>query len=273
VDKKERTVTRAVERGSRELKKTVETMLETRKAIEGRTVVNLEKKGLEAQAKNETLKFKGITDYKNKTLVEPEKLKDSTALAMDKQAVIRGPQTKLDTDLFSKITGQKMANTADLPRTKYIRRSEADVIEAAQQEAEMRSKALGAVESAARVQADQVDRETLVTKTTVYFAPNSSALDKRYLFALDKIGESSKQFPKRAILVYGHASSDEAEPANLSLQRAKSVRGYLVQNLSLASDKISVKGFGDREPAIKEAQGRDKARNRRVWVQIIQSGN
>jgi len=113
----------------------------------------------------------------------------------------------------------------------------------------------------------------MVTKTTVYFAKDSESLNDKYLFALDQIAVSFDRNPQRTILVHGYASIDEKGSSGLSIRRAKAVKDYLVQIKSLSGNKISLKGFGDKNPVADNSTDKGRARNRRVWIQIIQAGN
>ncbi|MCK5242952.1 OmpA family protein, partial [bacterium] len=88
-----------------------------------------------------------------------------------------------------------------------------------------------------------------------------------------KIVLTYDRYPKRTILVHGYTSADEKNKKNLSLKRAKMVREYLVQVKSVPSNKISLKGFGDRGSVKSNDTARGRALNRRVWVQLIKSGN
>jgi outer membrane protein OmpA-like peptidoglycan-associated protein len=192
--------------------------------------------------------------------------------------VVKGPGIpatgKMDSAaLIAQITKGSKTGAGSRTQTQYLGRTREDAVRAARLEAESKSKAFDEVETAAQQEAKQSSTEGQVTKTTVYFAKNSDALNDRYLYALDQIAVSFDRNPARTLLVHGYASAGEADANNLSIKRAKAVKDYLVQIKSIAGNKISVKGFGDKDPAASNDTEKGRARNRRVRVQIIQAGN
>ncbi len=176
------------------------------------------------------------------------------------------------TALIAQIAKGAKTGAAARTQTQYLGRTREDAVRAARIEAESKSKAFDEVETAAQQEARKT-AASLVTRTTVYFARNSDVLNDRYLYALDQIAASFDRNPARTLLVHGYAADGETDPNNLSIKRAKAVKDYLVQIKSIAGNKISVKGFGVKDPAASNQTEKGRARNRRVRVQIIQAGN
>lgn len=70
-----------------------------------------------------------------------------------------------------------------------------------------------------------------------------------------------------AVRLTGHADSTGNRALNdaLALERARSVKAYLVNN-GIAASKIAVEGKGDREPVASNATAAGRAQNRRVDI-------
>jgi outer membrane protein OmpA-like peptidoglycan-associated protein len=263
------------------LQETADEMMKSKKSMEGKTVVKktqgnkrelteVEAKRPEGEAVAKESKTLGgdVTGTRGGANVAP----------ISKTALIQGttPGSKTDASaLIAQIT--KGARTPGSSRTQsqYTRRTSDDAVRAAKAEAENKNTAFDDVEAAAQQESQQTKNgaEKMVTKTTVYFAKDSENLNDKYLFALDQIAVTFDKNPQRTILVHGYASAGEKSANSLSLKRAKAVKDYFVQIKSLPSSKISLKGFGDKDPAAGNDTEKGMAMNRRVRVQIITSGN
>ncbi len=76
--------------------------------------------------------------------------------------------------------------------------------------------------------------------------------------------------PDYAIYVYGHTDDIGSDSYNMKLSenRARSVRDYLVET-GIASQMIETRGFGMTRPLVEGTSPRDRARNRRVEIGIV----
>jgi len=278
---RDRVVRRRVKKtiaASDDSQETADKMMESKKSMEGKVVVQ---KAADAKKSQTAVEAKKPEDQavakETKGLGADIQLKPAESakgVKLPQGAIIRGGDSRIDNDLIAKIA-QSKDNQNARTQSRYSRRTQDDAVRAARLEAEMSNQAMDNVEEAAKQEARQrKDKdEALVTKTTIYFAPNSSQLNDKYLFALDKISYAFDRFPQRTILVHGYCSNDEGNKKDLSLKRAEAVKDYLIQIKSIPSNKISVKGFEDKEPAAPNNSELNRARNRRVRVQIIKSGN
>ncbi|MBN1594293.1 PorV/PorQ family protein [candidate division FCPU426 bacterium] len=270
--KRRRIVKRKLTASERALQERASMMMKSKRSMEDKVVVQ---KAPDAKRAMTTVEAKKPEDQA--VAKETKELGASIQVPAGKKGVapIKPGTAKIDSALIAKIARGKDMQQEQRTRSKYIRRSQDDVIRAARRETEMKNKAMDDIEAAAKQEAEgkATDKGRMVTKTTVYFAQNSSKLDDRYFFALDKIAVSFDRFPQRTILVHGYTSADESDKNALSLQRAKAVKDYLVQIKSIPSNKVSIKGFGDKDPEASNTDAKQRVRNRRVNVRLIKSGN
>ena len=66
--------------------------------------------------------------------------------------------------------------------------------------------------------------------------------------------------------IIGHTDNVGTEPYNLSLsiQRAKSVKDFLVKGLDIETDRLEITGYGETKPIDSNATEAGRAQNRRV---------
>ena len=108
----------------------------------------------------------------------------------------------------------------------------------------------------------------LVMPADITFAQGSAALSPSFTPWLDKVAESLNQWPQTTIDIVGHASTEGAEQANLtlSLNRADSVRNYL-QGKGVLPARMATGGAGELQPLVSPDDTEAKRKqNRRVQV-------
>jgi outer membrane protein OmpA-like peptidoglycan-associated protein len=73
----------------------------------------------------------------------------------------------------------------------------------------------------------------------------------------------------KQIIINGHTDSDGSEAYNLklSLNRALSVKNYLVGNYSIGRDRLKIVGYGEALPLVANTTPANKQINRRVEIQ------
>jgi len=90
---------------------------------------------------------------------------------------------------------------------------------------------------------------------------------------MDELGRAliSDQLRNKGILIKGHTDSDGTDAYNLklSLNRALSVKNYLVGNFSIKRKRLKVVGYGEAVPLASNTSAVNKQMNRRVEVQIF----
>ncbi|MEJ7597287.1 MAG: OmpA family protein [Kofleriaceae bacterium] len=139
---------------------------------------------------------------------------------------------------------------------------------AARADAEDRLKAaMKSLEEIAKVKEDA--RGTIITLSGgVLFKTNESQLLPIAESQLRRVAEALNAYDQgRKIVVAGHTDSTGSASANarLSLNRAESVRGFLVQ-AGVGSDRISAVGKGSGEPVAENKTAEGRANNRRVEI-------
>jgi outer membrane protein OmpA-like peptidoglycan-associated protein len=103
----------------------------------------------------------------------------------------------------------------------------------------------------------------------VFFDFDSFALKQESLSSLRRLDRFLQANPKVSILITGHTDNLGSDEYNLklSLQRAQSVRAYLV-DVGTNPDRINVAGKGFREPMLPNSNASNQAKNRRITVSV-----
>jgi len=88
---------------------------------------------------------------------------------------------------------------------------------------------------------------------------------------LGKVQKAIRTFENPRVIVEGHTDATGNEMSNmaLSLQRAESVKQYLVANQTLVGETISAVGYGSQHPLASNNTAAGRAINRRIDVLII----
>ena len=118
------------------------------------------------------------------------------------------------------------------------------------------------------------DNETqppLATIPTVLFATGSSSLSGGSKNALRRVISQLKQ--AEAITLTGYTDSVGTAENNLRLsaERAEAVKAFLIQS-GISAAKISVRSYGETDPAGNNGTTRGRAANRRVEISVSESG-
>jgi OOP family OmpA-OmpF porin len=100
----------------------------------------------------------------------------------------------------------------------------------------------------------------------VFFATNSDQILSRYYEDLNKLGEVLTRHPDYRFQIEGHTDSVGSEPYNqvLSEKRATSIKQYLVQNFSIAPERLQTAGLGEGRPRATNETDKGRSENRRV---------
>ncbi|NTV45170.1 MAG: OmpA family protein [Chlorobiales bacterium] len=102
------------------------------------------------------------------------------------------------------------------------------------------------------------------------FASGRSEIKTEYFSLLKKVLDGIKQFKNCQVVVEGNTDSQGSAKRNqeLSEQRAKSVREYIIANMSFSADKIKAAGYGETKPIANNETAAGRAKNRRIDVVI-----
>jgi len=114
------------------------------------------------------------------------------------------------------------------------------------------------------------ERPAIILKG-VNFATDSAELSPRAKVILADVTSTLKQYEDINVLIMGHTDSRNTESYNakLSLDRANSVKNYLVGE-GIDVGRINVKGFGESKPIASNDTEEGMAKNRRVEIQIAE---
>lgn len=121
------------------------------------------------------------------------------------------------------------------------------------------------------------DKSVVLVFEDIHFEFDKSTLSKEARDALKRVITQLKENPKIRMRVAGYTSQSGTEIYNqgLSERRAQAVKDYLVQENLFSTDKISVIGYGETRPAIREVDpsnidSKAAKANMRVLLEIIQ---
>lgn len=111
----------------------------------------------------------------------------------------------------------------------------------------------------------QTDRGITVTLTGVVFPTNSTVLSESGKASVDKVASLMREHPERTLVVEGHTDNQGREAGNqkLSERRAESVKQALIA-ASVAAERITARGYGQRYPVASNNDDTGRQQNRRV---------
>jgi outer membrane protein OmpA-like peptidoglycan-associated protein len=113
------------------------------------------------------------------------------------------------------------------------------------------------------------DELNVVLKNDILFDVDSAGLRSASRDTLREMGGVFERYADTTIAVEGHADSTGAASYNqrLSVRRANSVRGYLVDQ-GVASSRIRAVGYGETQPRESNDTAEGRQLNRRVEVHV-----
>lgn len=115
-----------------------------------------------------------------------------------------------------------------------------------------------------------VDRKFIIQKNII-FKVGSAEIDSASFPVLDQIAHVIKENNVKKLLIVGHTDSSHTEDYNLklSLDRANSVKRYLVQK-GIAEESLMTQGYGKRKPKASNLTEEGRTLNRRVEFFILE---
>jgi len=104
----------------------------------------------------------------------------------------------------------------------------------------------------------------------IFFDQNKATIRPQSSPVLGKAGKVFAQFPSVNIEISGHTSSEGEEAFNqqLSLDRAKAVKDWLIQS-GTAPERITIRGAGPSEPIADNETRAGREKNRRIEFKIL----
>jgi len=117
-----------------------------------------------------------------------------------------------------------------------------------------------------------VAKQRLELKEVVLFNTGKATIDPRSHSLLDEIAATLKNHPEvKNVRVEGHTDNTGASAANvkLSQSRAEVVREYLVAR-GVATERLTAKGYGDKQPVASNKTAAGRTANRRTDFIVTQ---
>ncbi len=112
---------------------------------------------------------------------------------------------------------------------------------------------------------------TIRIMSDILFDSGDISLKIEYIYLLDKIAEILSVIPNN-VRVEGHTDDKFIDDSNvgnkLSIARASTVCGYIIEEEKLLSSRFGVAGYGRHRPLFSNSNERNRAKNRRVEVVI-----
>lgn len=104
----------------------------------------------------------------------------------------------------------------------------------------------------------------------IFFAFDKYTLENESLSSLKRLHKFLIENPNVNILISGHTDNVGSSAYNkqLSLQRAKSVQDYLV-NQGLHPGRVLTEGKGDTQPMVPNTSAQNQALNRRITIKVL----
>jgi outer membrane protein OmpA-like peptidoglycan-associated protein len=104
----------------------------------------------------------------------------------------------------------------------------------------------------------------------LFFDPGESNLQKESVTDLNHVIRFLQENPTARIEISGHTDNtgDEGANFNLSTERARAVKSYLVGN-RISADRIEAAGYGPKRPIADNTTEAGRAMNRRVEMRIV----
>ncbi len=105
----------------------------------------------------------------------------------------------------------------------------------------------------------------------ILFDSNKSSIKNSSTAVLTDLGNALKENPSVKVKITGHTDSDGKETDNekLSLQRAESVKNYLITHFGIEKSRMTTEGKGENNPITHNDNEEGKKQNRRVEFNII----
>jgi len=101
----------------------------------------------------------------------------------------------------------------------------------------------------------------------INFEFDSARINTSSFSLLDEFGKALKNgLPDAVIMVAGHTDSKGSDAYNqkLSKKRANSVAEYFIASHEISSDRLIIKGFGEKQPIVGNDSEENRFKNRRV---------
>jgi outer membrane protein OmpA-like peptidoglycan-associated protein len=185
------------------------------------------------------------------------------------QANANAQQAQVAAQVAQQDAAQAQANAEQAQRNTQEAQRAADEARAKTAQAQARTAQLEAQLEAqlAELAAKKTERGIIITLGDVLFGTDQSSLTPDGMRSAQKLADVLAQNPSRTVLVEGFTDSTGTSGYNqeLSSRRAAAVRDALMQ-MGIASQRISVRGYGESYPVAGNDNPAGRQLNRRVEI-------
>jgi outer membrane protein OmpA-like peptidoglycan-associated protein len=110
----------------------------------------------------------------------------------------------------------------------------------------------------------------IIKLSDVHFESNSYELNDSSKQELNKLFDLLSQYPTLRVKINGHTDNIGKAKTNLKLseRRAKAIVNYLIEK-GVDKDRLAFEGYGEYMPLVPNTTVEDRAKNRRVEIEII----
>jgi len=117
---------------------------------------------------------------------------------------------------------------------------------------------------------EPITQGTVFTLNNIFFDANEYALKPESKIELDKLIKFMQENSQVRGEISGHTDDRGSESDNqtLSLNRAKSVYNYLIEN-GIDANRLTFQGYGETKPAASNDTEENRAKNRRIEFKIL----
>lgn len=112
-------------------------------------------------------------------------------------------------------------------------------------------------------------KQTMILRGVNFKTASAELLDESY-YVLEMVFNSLEAYPHVKVEISGHTDDQGSDDFNLtlSLERAKSVRTYLVLR-GIDPDRMVARGYGKMKPVASNTSAEGRAKNRRVELSVL----
>ena len=116
-----------------------------------------------------------------------------------------------------------------------------------------------------------LQKEKVSIELLIEFDVDKTYIKPKYHSQIKKVADFMQTYPNTEAVIEGHTDSTGSDAYNLDLsrRRAESVQNYLINNLGIASQRLSTKWYGEKQPVASNATAEGRQRNRRVLAIIV----
>ena len=112
----------------------------------------------------------------------------------------------------------------------------------------------------------QLMEEGSASTSEILFAVNSDIIEYSSFPIIDQVGQALLDNPGMKLKITGHTDSDGDDSSNLalSINRANSVKIYLITKKGIEASRLTIDGKGETMPVAPNTSAEGKSKNRRV---------